>query len=316
MRKLFKYFLGLCLAYQVSGQEQNLPIINQYIADNPFLLSASYAGIGDCWQARFTGFEQWVGISDAPSTQSLSIDGRIANRSGVGAVIFNDGNGFTSQKGVQLSYAHHLTLSEYKRQYLSFGISYKLQQFIINSANFTNRNIEGIGAVGDIERTDSNFDISVLYRHQSFFFSANAINLLNKDILDFNSLEPAQIQNYYVYSGFTFDNLIKEIQYEPSILYRRFSGDERSTLDVNFKIRKFYRDSYFWAGISMRGLIDQSFKPVSAAPLVGIKRQTFYFAYGYQINTNESLALTAGGSHLITIGIDFACKKSSCGCTF
>lgn len=314
MKKIIKYILGLSLAYQAMGQEQNLPIINQYIADNPFLLSASYAGIGDCWQARFTGFEQWVGLSDAPSTQSLSIDGRIANRTGVGAIIFNDSNGFTKQKGVQLSFAHHVTLSEYRRQYLSFGISYKLQQFTIDSSNF-NRTIGNI-SVGDIQRTDSNFDISVLYRHQSFFISANAINLLNKDILDFNSLEPAQIQNYYVYSGFTFDNLIKEIQYEPSILYRRFAGDERSTLDLNFKIRKFYRDSYFWAGISARGLIDQSFKPVSVAPLVGIKRQKFYFAYGYQINTNESLALTAGGSHLVTIGIDFACKKSTCGCTF
>lgn len=314
MKKLIKYILGFCLAYQASGQEQTLPIINQYIADNPFLLSAAYAGIGDCWQARFTGFEQWVGLSDAPSTQSLSIDGRIANRSGVGAVIFNDSNGFTEQKGVQLSFAHHVTLSEYRRQYLSFGISYKLQQFTIDSSNF-NRMLSD-SPVGDIQRTDNNFDVSILYRHQSFFISANAINLLNKDILDFNSLEPAQIQNYYVYSGFTFDNLIKEVQYEPSILYRRFSGDERSTLDVNFKIRKFYRDSYFWAGISARGLIDQSFKPVSVAPLVGIKRQKFYFAYGYQINTNESLALTAGGSHLVTIGIDFACKKSTCGCTF
>ncbi len=314
MKKIVKFLLGLCLAYQVSGQEQTLPIINQYIADNPFLLSAAYAGIGDCWQARFTGFEQWVGLSDAPSTQSLSIDGRIANRTGIGAVIFNDSNGFTEQKGIQLSFAHHVTLSEYRRQYLSFGISYKLQQFTIDSSEF-NRTLTN-GPVGDIQRTDNNFDISILYRHHSFFVSANAINLLNKDILEFNSLEPAQIQNYYVYTGFTFDNLIKEIQYEPSILYRRFEGDERSTLDVNFKLRKFYRDSYFWAGISMRGLIDQSFKPVSVAPLAGIKRQKFYFAYGYQINTNESLALTAGGSHLITIGIDFACKKSSCGCTF
>ncbi len=316
MKNLIKYFLGLCLASQVIGQEQTLPVINQYIADNPFLLSASYAGIGDCWQARFTGFEQWVGLSDAPSTQSLSIDGRIANRTGIGAIIFNDSNGFTDQKGVQLSFAHHLTLSEYRRQYLSFGISYKLQQFTINSAEFNNQIGGTLGSVGDIQRTDNNFDVSVLYRHQSFFISANAINLLNKDVLDFNTFEPAQIQSYYVYSGFTFDNYIKEIQYEPSFLYRRFGGDQRSTLDANFKIRKFYQDSYFWAGVTLRGLIDQSFKPVTVSPLVGIKRQKFYFAYGYQINTNESLALTAGGSHLVTLGIDFACKKSTCGCTF
>lgn len=314
MKNILKYIIVLGFVFKAVGQEQTLPVLNQYIADNPFLLSASYAGIGDCWQARFTGFEQWVGLEDAPSTQTLSIDGRIANRSGAGAIIFNDRNGFTSQKGIQASFAHHVTLSEYRRQYLSFGISYKYTQFSIDSSQFNRQS--SVVSAGDINVNDNNFDVSILYRHQSFFISANAINVINKNTLEFGDLEPQEIQNYYVYSGFTFENILKKLQYEPSILYRNFAGDSRSTLDVNFKVRKFFRDSYLWGGIVVRGIIDQSFKPLSASPLVGLKKGKFYLAYGYQANINESIVVNNGGSHLVTIGIDFGCKKSTCGCTF
>ena len=314
MKKIVLYIASLFLGTITYAQEVTLPILNQYIADNPFLLSASYAGIGECWQIRATGFEQWVGLEDAPSTQSISIDGRIANRSGVGAVIFNDSNGFTSQQGVQASFAHHVTLTEYNRQYLSFGISYKYTQYRIDSSEFNQVGLDGIG--GDLSTVDHNFDISLLYRIQSFFVSANAINVINRRLQEFDPTEPEELQNFYVYGGFTFDNVFKELQFEPSFLYRNFVSDTRSTLDLNFKVRKFFKDSYFWAGFSVRGIVDQSFKPLSVSPLLGLKKSKFYFAYGYQLNTNEVLQASTGGSHLLTLGVDFGCRKSTCGCTF
>jgi len=318
MKKSIIVFIGiLFLGVSVSAQEFNLPIGNQYIADNPYLLSAAYAGIGDCWQARGTGFQQWVGVEDAPSTQSLSIDGRIADRSGVGLILYNDSNGFTSQKGVQASFAHHVTISEYSNQYLSFGISYKFTQFGIDSSDF-NRTLNSID--GDLSTNDHNFDISALYRLGSFFISLNAINLLDsKDLSLFDAEtlqeEPLSLTSYYAYTGFVFRNLIKGLEYEPSLLYRNFAFDTRSTLDLNFKLRKFFKEDYFWTGISMRGLIDQDFTPVSISPMVGITKAKFYFAYAYQINVNESIQLSTGGSHLLTVGIDFGCRKSNCGCT-
>jgi len=42
------------LSVTTNAQEFNLPINNQFIADNQFLLSAAFAGIGDAWQARGT----------------------------------------------------------------------------------------------------------------------------------------------------------------------------------------------------------------------------------------------------------------------
>ena len=312
MKKLLIKIIGLFIGFLGSAQEFNLPINNQYVADNPFLLSAAYAGIGDCWQLRGTGFQQWIGIDDSPANQTISVDGRIADRSGVGLILFNDSNGFTSQKGAQASFAHHVTLEEYRRQYLSFGISYRFTQFEIDSSEFNRtQDIDG-----DITTNNNNFDVSVLYRYGSFFLSLNAINLLDKTEDDFSINEPVNLTNYYAYTGFVIRNDFKGIEYEPSVLYRNFASDSRSTLDASFKIRKFFKEDYFWGGVTMRGLIDQEFTPVTVSPMVGLAKANFYFAYAYQLNVNQSTQLIGNsGSHLVTIGIDFACAKSNCGCT-
>ena len=312
MRNKISVLIVMIVGLTGFAQEFNLPINNQYISDNPFLLSAAYAGIGDCWQARGTGFQQWIGIDDAPGTQSLSIDGRIQDRSGIGLILYNDSNGFTSQKGAQASFAHHITLTEYNRQYLSFGISYKYTQFEIDSSEFN----RPIAIDGDLSSTNHNFDISALYRMGSFFLSLNAINLVDKNFDDFQTTtEPLSLTSYYAYSGFVIRNKFKGLEYEPSLLYRNFSSDSRSTLDVNFKLRKFFKEDYFWGGVSIRGLIDQDFVPLNVSPMVGINKSKFYFAYSYQINVNEAAQLSTGGSHLLTIGIDFGCARSNCGCT-
>lgn len=301
------------------AQEFLAPIQNQYIADNPYLISSSYAGIGDCWQVRASGFEQWVNISDSPSTQSISVDGRISDRSGMGAILFNDQNGFTSQRGFQLSFAHHLTLNEYNNQYLSFGLSYKFTQFGIDATRFNDGNPDAPinPGLANINVNNSNFDISMLYRLGRFFLSANAVNLLEREIDDFNPTEPTTIQNFFVYTGYTFYHRFSDMEFEPSVLYQSFSSDGRSTADINFKVRKLHRQDYYWAGVSLRSLIDQEFKPLSVSPMIGIRRSGFYVSYGYQVNINEVFEpSTAAGSHMITLGIDFLCRQSKCGCTY
>ena len=50
----------------VRAQELNSPQLSQYLADNPFVLAPTYAGIGDHVKIRLNGLSQWVGIKDAP----------------------------------------------------------------------------------------------------------------------------------------------------------------------------------------------------------------------------------------------------------
>jgi type IX secretion system PorP/SprF family membrane protein len=136
----FRFFLLLAMMWVLgsSGQELNSPQLSQYLADNPFVLAPTYAGIGDHVKIRLNGLSQWVGIKDAPQTQSLAADARIGNRSGVGVFLYNDRNGYTRQQGARLSFAHHLTLDKYEDEFLSFGISYNFNQFRIDVEEFQN----------------------------------------------------------------------------------------------------------------------------------------------------------------------------------
>nr|WP_313791338.1 type IX secretion system membrane protein PorP/SprF [Lacinutrix neustonica] len=65
MKKLIAYIFLLALL-KGYAQELNLPVWTQYLADNDFVISPTYAGIGDNLRIRANGLTQWVGVKDAP----------------------------------------------------------------------------------------------------------------------------------------------------------------------------------------------------------------------------------------------------------
>ena len=318
MKKITLYILLLVFSYGY-GQELNLPVFTQYLADNDFIISPTYAGIGDNFRIRANGLTQWVGIKNAPDNQSLYADFRISNRSGVGLSLYNDRNGNTYQKGIKFSFAHHIILNYYSKQYLSFGLSYNINSFRIAIENFVPTEeipIVDPSIIDDRSISNNNFDVGFLYRFNRFYFSFNVNNLLKKDIDDFIGIEPSKLLNYQVYSGFIITSKTnKKIEYEPSVFYQMFSSDKRSSTDINFKYRRFNRDgNYYWIGGSYRFLNDQILKPLNIGPMAGIMQNRLYFAYSYQLTTNDLSGFNSG-THMITIGLDFMQGASNCPCT-
>jgi len=56
----------------------------------------------------------------------------------------------------------------------------------------------------DRATTNHNFDVGVLYRKDKFYISANASNIIDKDLTKFNAIfEPNRLRNYYLYTGET-----------------------------------------------------------------------------------------------------------------
>ena len=314
-KKLCAPILILFLAFTGRSQELTIPQLSQYIADNPFIMSPTYAGIGDHIKVRLNGLTQWVGIEDAPDTQTLAADARVGNRSGIGMLLYNDSNGETKQRGSRVSFAHHLTLNRYDDIFLSFGISYNFNQFRIDVENFTEFN--GQLPTDDRATTNHNFDIGLLYRYDKFYFSINASNLLNKDLTEFNPVfEPNTLRNYYVYSGYSFmKNKNSKIEVEPSVFFQYFENDGRSVTDLNTKIRFHNFEDYYYLGLTYRFLNDQLGEPLYIAPIAGLKKSNFYFGYSYQVITNEILGFSTG-THVLTIGMDLFQGLSNCRCTY
>ncbi len=301
--------------FSLRGQELTIPQLSQYLADNPFVMSPTYAGIGDHVKIRLNGLTQWVGIKDAPDTQSLAADMRVGEKSGVGMVLYNDSNGETKQQGARFSFAHHLTLDRYDDEFLSFGISYNFNQFRIDN---TNPDLVADPAyVGDKATTNHNFDIGALYRYDKFYFSINASNILDKNLSNFNALyEPNRLRNYYVYTGYRYmKKRTSKMEIESSVLFQLFESDGRSVTDLNLKFRFYDFEDYFYAGVNYRFLNDQIGNPLYIAPIAGLKKNNFYFGYSYQVILNELLGYSSG-THVITLGVDLFQGISNCRCTY
>ncbi len=314
MRNKILIILLFLVVFVAKGQELTIPQLSQYLADNPFVMSPTYAGIGDHVKIRINGLTQWVGIKDAPDTQSLAADMRIGERSGLGTLLYNDSNGETKQRGARLSFAHHLTIDRYDDKFLSFGLSYNFNQFRIDIENF---DALDPSVTDDRATTNHNFDVGFLYRWDKFYFSANASNLINKDLTKFNPVfEPNRLRNYYIYSGYRYKkNKNSDLEIEPSVFFQLFESDGRSVTDLNVKFRWYDFEDYYYAGVTYRFLNDQIGDPLYVAPIIGLKKNNFYFGYSYQVILNEILGYSTG-THVVTLGVDLFQGISNCRCTY
>lgn len=316
MKKTIKYLFILFL-FQGYGQELNLPVFTQYLADNDFVVSPTFAGIGNNFRTRLNGLSQWVGIDNAPQNMALYSDIRIANQSGVGVSAFADRNGNTRQQGLKFSFAHHIILDYKSEQYMSFGISYNVNMFRIAieefSTTYENPTIDP-AVTDDRSTVNHNFDVGFLYRFKAFWLSANGNNVLAKDIDKFDDLEPNALLNLQFYTGYTI-KAANYSEFEPSAFIQYFTSDGRSSTDINLKYKKYNRDDdFFWVGASYRFLNDQVMQPLNLGPMVGFKKKFLYLAYAYQLTFNDLTGYNSG-THAITIGFDLLQSLSDCPCT-
>ena len=312
MKKILISIMLLTVAGSYS-QELNVPVATQYLADNPYVISPTYAGIGDNFRINLNGYMQWVGVPDAPKSQALYADFRVLDQSGVGLTLYNDSNGYTKQAGGKLTFAHHIILGYYSKEYLSFGISYIYNSFRLDWTKY-NPTVPDPDITDDRSTTNNNFEVGFLYRNKGFYASATATNILKKDLSLDIAYEPNKLTNYQLYTGYVLD-IGNRSEIEPSAFYQYYQSDGRSVTDLNIKYRKFNRyEDYYWIGASYRFLNDQIGKPLAVGPIVGFLKGYVSVGYSYQITLND-LAAYNSGTHSLTIGFRFLQGLSNCPCT-
>src|SRR5690606_38670210 len=159
-----KYLLLLTFFIsQFAISQEGVAVYSDYLSDNYYLIHPSMAGAANCAKLRLTARKQWFGVEDAPQMQTASFNGSIGERSGAGIIIFNDKNGYHSQKGVKLTYAHHLMFSRDRvdLNQLSFGMSVGLIQSSLDETSFINSGDYDPIVDGTIVQKDSYFNIDI-----------------------------------------------------------------------------------------------------------------------------------------------------------
>jgi type IX secretion system PorP/SprF family membrane protein len=287
-----------------SYSQENLPIYTDYLSDNVFLVHPSAAGIGNSTKLRFTARQQWADVPNAPSLQTLSFHTKIDeySKAGYGFVLFNDKNGFHSQKGVQGAFAYHLPLREASFfEQLSFGLSFT---FVQNQSD--QRTFFGDPAIAQIIESTSyyNADFSVAYHRGglSTYFTIKNLLLTAKNKL--NQSEPLDLRNYVFSAGYYYgkDNFI---QLEPSIMLQFKESIGQREVDFNIKAYKTISQTQLWAALSYRRSFDAS--PIDnsqfLSPIFGVNYQNLMFSYTYTKPMND-IVLTNTGFHQVSVGMN------------
>ena len=324
-KKLVLITIMVLFVQSISAQE-GLPIYSDYLTDNYYLLHPSMAGVSNCNKIRLTGRQQWFGDEDAPSLQTMSINGRIGeSSSGVGAIFFNDKNGYHSQSGAYLTYAHHLMFSRntIDLNMLSFGLSAGLIQYKLDETAF----LEFDPIIAGIEQSasDFNIDFGFSYHFINFYAHATIKNVLANEGININEqgISYDNLRTYLFSAGNVFSKLGSDWSYEPSLMYAYKDATKESFIDVNFKAYKELDFGKLFAGISYRRSFDgaefttdsgvSSQKLQYFTPIVGAEYNNFVFAYTYSYQAN-SIVFNNGGYHQLTLGYNFGCKKEKYDC--
>ncbi len=302
--RFYTSFLILFLFSLKVNSQETLPIYQDYLSDNVYLVHPSAAGIGNSSKLRFTARQQWAGIPNAPALQTMSFHTKFGEESnaGYGLVLFNDKNGFHSQKGIQAAYSYHLQMGNGKLfNQLSFGLAFTFVQNQSDQRSFT-----GDSAISAIIESTSyyNADFSMAYHYGGFSSYFTVKNLLLTAKNNLNVQEPLDLRNYIFSAGYYFGKDLF-MQFEPSVMVQFRESTGERIADFNIKAYKNVSKSQLWAALSYRRSFDVNAieNAEFVSPIIGLNYNNWMFSYTYTNQMNETV-LTTSGFHQVSVGVN------------
>jgi type IX secretion system PorP/SprF family membrane protein len=323
-----KFLLVIFQLSQCCFSQLGIPVYSDYLSDNYYLLHPSMAGAANCDKLRLTARTQWLDQASAPALQTLNYNGRVGEKSGVGIILFNDKNGYHSQKGAKLTYAHHLMFSrdEIDLNQLSFGMSANISQSQLDQTEFLQSGDIDPIINGVIIKDASyfNLDIGASYNFLDFYFHGTIQNIIESKREIYSEFESANLRKYLVSAGYIFGNK-NRILWEPSIMFQLIDQTKEKLIDINLKVYKNMDWGKLWGAMSYRtnfdtiryqsstGTLSQKLQYIT--PIIGANYRKFMFAYTFSY-LPAAINFGAGGFHQITLGVNINCKrdKYECNC--
>ncbi|MFT5236515.1 MAG: type IX secretion system PorP/SprF family membrane protein [Flavobacteriaceae bacterium] len=316
------YLILLLLITQFAFSQDGIPVYSDYFSDNLHLLHPSMAGAAGSNQIRFTNRKQWFDQEDAPNLGTLSFNTSLGAQSGIGVILFTDRNGYHSQTGGYLGYAHHILLSRSRSDLnqVSFGMRLGFIQQKLDETQFDLNDFDPV--IAGIVQSSSyiNFDVGVSYNFLNFSGHLTIKNLIfqNRNIYS-DKLESNNQRRYIIGASYGIDTNTA-FSYEPSLLLQVSERTGEQTVDINLKVYRSMRFGRIWGGLSFRRSFDgseylngteiENQKLQFITPVLGINWNNFMFAYTYSIQSG-SVQFSNGGFHQITLGYNIFNGKAS-----
>lgn len=300
---ILSVLIGLC------ASSQQLPHYSQYLF-NDYAINPAVGGSKPYFDVRSNHRYQWIGITDAPRTYTVTLHGPLRNPNmAVGGFLYTDHVGPTRRTGLQLSYTYHLLLDDEKDMKLAFALSMGMLQFAVDGSKITLRDPGDAVLTSQYQRTmvfDAKF--GVLWYSPKFFLGITLPQILQNKIYFFDNqtnTESNLEDHYYLAGGYKFD-LNEEWQIEPSILVKYV---DPAPIQFDVMARVIFRDQVWLGGsLNFHPFSPMDSKMDAATAMIGYTfRENIMIGYGYDF-TLSNLQNYSTGSHELMIGIKFMTK--------
>jgi type IX secretion system PorP/SprF family membrane protein len=297
--------LGL-FSFEAKAQD---PEFSQFYA-NPLYLNPAFAGTKNCPRIHMNHRNQWPGITGSFITNSVSYDQRVeALYGGLGLIVMNDKAGQATLNTTRVSgiYSYGVNINRKITAHFGLEAAYFQRSLDWNKLTFGDMIDPRRGFVyqtNDVPRggTVSNVDFSAgaLVFSETFFagFAAHHINEPNESLVSGDSKLPMK---FTLHAGTNIDMAgpggkytTNSAKISPNIMYRNQGTFNQLLLGLYVKkdaltLGAWYRDSDAFI-LSL-----------------GIETNVFRIGYSYDVTVSK-LTMASGGSHELSMGINFPCK--------
>jgi type IX secretion system PorP/SprF family membrane protein len=282
------------------GIAQQDAMYSQYMF-NPMAINPAYAGSRNTLSGILLHRNQWVGMNDAPRTNSLAVHSPIKGKNfALGANLVSDKVGPTTNTSFLATYAYHLNLGKGK---LSFGLRGGFYSFVLRNNELSYTNNQDKEDV-NYKSVTPNFDFGTYY-HTDKFYAGVSINHLSNGKVKFNgNTETYDLNMHFMaFAGKAFV-LTPNLVIKPSFNLK-YTESAPLNYDVNTSI---LFQKVFWIGASYRSSLSE----FNEASLVFITEyninESLRIGYSYDFNLGDIKRYNSG-SHEVFIGADLYNKR-------
>jgi type IX secretion system PorP/SprF family membrane protein len=318
MGRLKLYIPVFVLVFGIlNAKAQQTIQLSQYMF-NGLAINPAYAGYKNDWTLNLSSRLQWVGINDAPKTETISGDGLLNSDDpnvGIGFIATVDQLGPETNSSFYANYAYRIQMNDLDTKRLCFGIGVGLMDYSVDGSKFIDIDPgDQYVPVTTESKISPDFRVGAYYYTPNYYVGASVFNLASA-ALDKLSNSPDVIKpDRTIY--FTAGGMIPvsdAVDLKPSFMVKEdFTGPTNIDLTTYIAFNE-----VVWVGGSYRvgapgfnsALQNNLNQEDAAAAIVQVYiNDNFRIGYAYDFTTSK-LASYQNGTHELSLSITFPSRK-------
>lgn len=299
MKKIIKLTLLLAAIFMATTiWAQQVPMYTHYMY-NTLVINPAYAGSRDALTITALNRSQWIGVSEAPTTQTITLHTPLRNQHiGLGIAAMKDKIGPISNTSLVGDFAFRMQLS--KKAKLALGLSVGVNIFQANLTSLTTDQQNDPAFQNNINNAVlPNVGFGMYYSRERFYVGISVPNLMQNSYsidkrANASSLAGSDQRHYFFIAGKVF-NLGDNLAFKPTTLIK---VTEAAPAQIDFTA------SFI---IAQKLLLGAMFRSGDAAgALIGLNiTEQLHIGYSYDWSYAFSTANYNQGSHEIMLRYDF-----------